>query len=138
MFKTSQTYDELSEVYGGIKKLMQVQLINNFVDHLYSCYERQNRDETKSFLVWLGEQGSYSHVVGGRDAIMSMYDVLDKVREVFEERDFRSDLQAELNHRFGEDNPAKLLVHLEEIDEGWNDLHELLTFKYDAIYAWGD
>jgi hypothetical protein len=138
MFETSQTYDELSKVYGSIKKLMQVQLINGFVDHLHACYERQNGDETKSFLPWLGKQGSYSQVAGGKNPILDMYDVLRKVREVFEEHDFRSGLQAELNHRFGENNPAKLLVHLEKIDESWSSLHELLTFKYDAIHAWGD
>jgi hypothetical protein len=138
MFGTSQTYDELSKVYEVIRKLMQVQLINDFVDHLYSCYENQNGDETKPFLVWLGKQGSYSNVVGGRDPIMGMYDVLRKVREVFEERDFRFDLQAALNHRFGEGNPAKLLVHLEEVNGSSNDLRELLTFKSVNIRAWSD
>lgn len=139
MFEKSERYIRLEAARDELTDVLRRDFITELIDFLYDTYERQNDTSEIGFLVWLGEKGSYREVYPYNAPELAPYDLVREASELFAGDDlFASAFQHQLNERHGEENAAMLVVKIEKVEPDLNDLHALITFKYDALWGYGD
>lgn len=144
MFTRSKDLQDLQEIADRAQVLVRRQFIRDFVAHLEEeyRYETVHIDECSRppILVWLGKIGGYYAMIQGRgNTTEQLNNVHATVRGVFDWEEFATQLDVALNEKYGGTTPERLTIELAVRDEKSPMLdHEVLRFRYDPHYAWGD
>lgn len=136
MFDLSARFGVLDGIRNELTGQLRIDFVTELVDSLKKEYDRKNKDESISVLVWVAQQEGYGTLVGGRNFKLEPYEVLDRADRYFDTREaFGIAFETVLNRRFYDDGDDYVKVRIDNQSEEDLVLKEMIHFKADPYHG---